>query len=185
MNKEAIRKTTICYWSNEDKAYVVESPLFETIAGVGATEKESRKVFDNLLDDAYEAYLEGRVPGYEKAGRPAKGRIALNADVKPEAKQFIKNLADDFQCSQGEIIDFLIYAYQRQEDNKVFSYADAERKTGSNKQWLKVCEKMDDIKKSVDYLETKLPDLLSYQISDSPRQQAHAKSRKKHASTKN
>jgi hypothetical protein len=62
MNKEAIRKTAICYWSNEDKAYVVESTLFETIAGIGKTEKESKRVFDNLLDDAYQAYLEGRVP---------------------------------------------------------------------------------------------------------------------------
>ena len=179
MNKGAIRKTAICYWSEEDKAYIVESPLFETIAGVGATEKESRKIFDNLLDDAYEAYLEGRVPGYEKAGRPAKGRIALNADVKPEAKQFIKNLADDFQCSQGEVIDFLVCAYQRKEDNKVFSYAEAERMTGNSKQWLAVCEKMHDIKNSIDYIETELPGMFSYQqILSSSKQQSHAKGKK-------
>jgi hypothetical protein len=178
MNKEAIRKTAICYWSEEDKAYVVESPLFETIAGVGTTEKESRKIFDNLLDDAYEAYLEGRVPGYEKAGRTAKGRIALNADVKPEAKQFIKNLADDFQCSQGEIIDFLVCAYQREKDNRVFSYANADRTAGSNKQWLAVCEKMDDIKNSVDYLETELPNMFSYQTSAPSKRKANVRSRK-------
>src|SRR6516164_2602533 len=107
MNKRAIRNTSVCYWSGEDEAFVVESPLFETIAGVGGTEEDSWKVFDNLLDDAYEAYLEGRVPGYERAGRPAKGGVALNVDVKSETKELIKRLAADFHCSQGEIIDFL------------------------------------------------------------------------------
>jgi len=132
MNKGTIRKTAICYWSKEDKAYVVESPLFETIAGVGKTEKESRKVFDNLLDDAYEAYLEGRVPSYEKAGRPAKGYTPLNIDVKPITKQFIKHLTDNFKCSQGEIIDFLVWAYQKQRESTAFSYINTEvnRATG-------------------------------------------------------
>ncbi len=138
MNKEAIRKTAICYWSEEDEAYVIVSPLFESIAGVGTTKTASMKVFNDLLDDAYEAYLEGRVPGYDKAWRPTKGYIALNIDVKPDTKQFIKSLTDNFKCSQGEIIDFLVCAYQKQTENTGFSY----NNIGSdNTGRLSVCEK--------------------------------------------
>lgn len=113
MNKKAIRNTAICYWSDEDECFVVESPLFETIAGVGLTKNDSMQVFENLLDDAYEDYLEGRVPGYDKPGRPAKGQVALNADVKPETKQLIKSLAKSFDCSQGEVLDYLAFAYEK------------------------------------------------------------------------
>ena len=154
MNKEAIRKTAICYWSDEDDSYVVESPLFETIAGVGKTEKASRKIFEHLLDDAYEAYLEGRVAGYEKPGRPAKGRLSLNIDVKPNTKEFIKKLADNIQCSQGEIIDFLAWTYQKQQESQAFSYTNISH---DNDQWLSVCEKLDELKDSIYKFETEIP----------------------------
>ena len=111
----------------------------KVIAGVGTTEKQSRIIFDRLLDDAYEAYLEGRVPGYEKPGRPSKGSIALNVDVKPETKQLIKTLTDNFQCSQGEIIDFLVWSYQKQNENTDFSYTTIPETKSLGR--LSVCEK--------------------------------------------
>ncbi len=184
MNKEAIRKTAICYWSKENETYVVESPLFETIAGVGRTEKASRKIFDNLLDDAYEAYLEGRVPGYEKAGRPTKGCIALNADVKPETKEFIKDLASNFKCSQGEIVDFLSLTYQKQKENQSFSYTNISSKSNSKEQWLSVCEKMDDLRNSLYQLETELPVELAHQPKSTPSRKLSNFNKKKPVSKK-
>jgi predicted RNase H-like HicB family nuclease len=112
MNKVAISKTAICYWSEEDDSYVVESSLFETIAGVGDTPEDAFRVFDDLLDDAYEAYLEGRVPGYDKPGRPTKGYTSLNTDVRPETKATLRALSAQFGCSMGELIDFLLFYYE-------------------------------------------------------------------------
>ena len=153
MNKKAIRNTAICYWSEEDETFVVESPLFETIAGIGVTEEDSWKVFDNLLDDAYEAYLEGRVPGYERPGRPAKGGVALNIDVKSETKELIKNLANDFQCSQGEIIDFLTFAYRKRNEHSD-PYVQKKKQALSGEQLSAVFEKMHGLKVSIADLET-------------------------------
>lgn len=115
MNKTTIANTSFCYWSDEDECYVVESPLFETIAGVGMTQKQAYRVFRDLLDDAYEAYLEGRVGGYSAPGRPAKGGMPLNIDVKPETREYIRELAGNCACSQGEAIDLLALYHEKKE----------------------------------------------------------------------
>lgn len=83
MNKKAIKKTAVLYWCDDDQCYLKESPLFDSVLGVGDTPEEAERPFSDLLDDAYDAYLEGRVPGYTKPGRPAKGGVALNSDVRP------------------------------------------------------------------------------------------------------
>jgi len=169
MNKRAIRCTSICSWSEEDQTFVVESPLFETIAGVGASEKQSRKVFENLLDDAYQAYLEGRVPRYDKPGRPTKGGVAMNVDVKPETKQLIKELADDFQCSQGEIIDFFAFAYQKRHESMISSVGKRTSKDESSRQLRaalkRMREKTHELEESIDYLEAEYPVVLLRQQS--------------------
>jgi len=111
MNKQAILKTAICYWSKEDDCYIVESPLLEPIAGVGENPEEALRIFKNLLSDAYEAYLEGRMPGYDKPGRPAKGNVTFNTDLQPETKERIRTLASHIGCSMGEIVDYLLFYY--------------------------------------------------------------------------
>jgi predicted RNase H-like HicB family nuclease len=112
MNKNAIANTAITYWCKDDKCYLRESPLFDSVLGVGDTPEEAEQTFSDLLDDAYEAYLEGRVPGYASPGRPTKGGIALNSDVKPATKKKIKELAEKFDCSTGEVVDYLLFSFE-------------------------------------------------------------------------
>ncbi len=110
MNKKAIKNTAVLYWCDEDECYLKESPLFDSVLGVGDTPEEAARTFSDLLDDAYEAYLEGRVPGYTKPGRPAKGGVALNSDVRPETKDRLKQLAKQLDCSTGEVVDYLLFS---------------------------------------------------------------------------
>lgn len=126
MNIDAIRSTLVCYWSDEDESYVVESSLFETIAGVGDTEVEAMQCFENLLSDAYEAFHKGRVPK-DKSGRPSKETVALNTDVKPATKIAIHDLAQNIGCSQGEVIDYLSLYYEKMNDIGHQVHSDEER----------------------------------------------------------
>jgi|LakMenEpi03Aug12_release.lakeMendotaPanAssembly.Ray.scaffolds.fasta_scaffold167775_3 predicted RNase H-like HicB family nuclease len=112
MNLDAIRKTTVCYWSPDDEAFVVESSLFDSLAGVGDTEEEAMQSFEDLLSDAFEAFHQGRVPK-DKAGRPSKNTLPLNTDVKPETKEYIASLAKAYGCSQGEAIDFMALFHEK------------------------------------------------------------------------
>ncbi|MCW5821249.1 MAG: hypothetical protein KIT34_00510 [Cyanobacteria bacterium TGS_CYA1] len=107
MNKKAIKNTLIVRWSNEDHCFIASSPLFDSVIGVGDSESEALKEFCDILDDAYEAYLEGELK-YDYPGRPAKNRIALNVDVQANTKKSIKDLAMEKGCSQGEVVDFLL-----------------------------------------------------------------------------
>ncbi len=116
MNKQAIAKTAVCYWSQEDACYLMQSPLFDTVLGVGDTVQEAQKTFQDLLDDAYEAYLEGRVPGYGKPGRPAKGGVSFDTNIQSYTKQHLKEIADEIGCSMGEVVDYLVFQY----DNHTF-----------------------------------------------------------------
>ncbi len=124
MNKIGILNTRICYWSDDNDCYVVESPLFDRIAGVGDTPEQAQNVFERLLDDGYLAYLEGRVPGYDKPGRPSKGAISVSFRLQPDTKESLGQLAKALECSQGEAIDYLVYRHkieqleQRQAQNK-------------------------------------------------------------------
>jgi len=112
VNKKAIQNTAITYWSNDDDCYVVESPLIDSIIGVGDTPEEAQREFKNILSDAHEAYAAGRM----NQGRPAKNLVALNSDVKLDTRNAIKALASEKQCSQGEAIEYLLAFYQRFED---------------------------------------------------------------------
>jgi predicted RNase H-like HicB family nuclease len=107
MNKKAIKNTAVTRWSVEDDCFIVSSPLIDSVIGVGDSESEALKEFCDILDDAYEAYLEGELK-YDYPGRPAKNRIALNVDVQPNTKKSIKDLAAEKGCSQGEVVDFLL-----------------------------------------------------------------------------
>jgi predicted RNase H-like HicB family nuclease len=120
MNKKAIKKTAVLYWSEKYRQFMVRSPLLDGVLGVGDSEDEAWATFDDILEDAYGAYLEGRMKHvYDKPGRPVKDTVALNSDVKPTTKNEIKRLADSFGCSLGEAIDFLLFYHQAKEGNVV------------------------------------------------------------------
>jgi predicted RNase H-like HicB family nuclease len=107
MNRKAIAKTALCRYRNDEQVYVVASPLFDRVIGVGETKDEAWRLFNELLDETYVAYLEGNLVGYEKRGRPAKHNVEFHAQVKPEVKQLINERAKAFGISQGEVIAYL------------------------------------------------------------------------------
>lgn len=107
MNKKAIAGTALCRYDEKEQCYIVESPLFDRVAGVAETASEARKIFNELLDETYVAYLEGKLVGYDKRGRPAKGNVEFHAQVKPEVKQQITERAKALGISQGEVIAYL------------------------------------------------------------------------------
>lgn len=120
MNKQAILNTAVCYWSDEDDCYVVESPLLEISVGVGDTQKDAIANFENHIATAYESYLEGRMKHiYDRPGRPSKGRVAFNAEIKPQTRKQMKKLAAELGCTQGELIDYLLFFHQKQIDKGV------------------------------------------------------------------
>jgi hypothetical protein len=51
---------------------------------------------------------------YDKPGRPAKGTVSFNADVKPGTRSGIKLLAKKLGCTQGETIDYLLFKAKHQ-----------------------------------------------------------------------
>ena len=107
MNKNGIIKTAICRFDPKEKCYIVQSPLFDRCIGAAKTKEKAWKIFYELLDEFYIAYLEGNLFGYEKPGRPRKRNVELHALVKPEIKKEIANTAKDFGVSQGEVIEYL------------------------------------------------------------------------------
>ncbi len=102
-------KTATCHYEKKDGCFIVQSPLFERCMGVAKTEKEARKIFNELLTDYYVAYLEGNLVSYEKPGRPAKGYVELHVQVKPTIKKQIATKAKELGISQGEVIEYLYY----------------------------------------------------------------------------
>lgn len=108
MNREAISKTAVCYWSDEDDCYVVSSMIFHVCAGIGDTPEEAWTLFKYFLNETYIDYKEGRLAGYDKAGRPSKGGLGIHVRVQPTTKEDIDKLAKKFGISQGEVIDYLV-----------------------------------------------------------------------------
>lgn len=111
MNKDAIVKTAITRWSDEDDCFVTESPLAPTIVGCGDTEQEAYDAFLTHIEANYEAYEQGKHAIYSKAGRPQKGKIKFNAEIAPEIKHEIAALAKRIGISQGETVEFLYSFY--------------------------------------------------------------------------
>jgi hypothetical protein len=109
MNKTAIYGTAVCRWDEKEKCFIVQSPLYDALKGIAETKEEAWEIFEDFLDDAYTSYLEGRLGGmYAQRGRPAKNRVNVNAQVKPETRDEVKALAAELGCSQGEVIDYVV-----------------------------------------------------------------------------
>lgn len=112
MNRKAIAETALCRYNKNEGVFVVSSPLFDRVIGVGKTNDEAWKLFKDMLDETYVAYLEGNLVGYEKRGRPAKHNVEFHAQVKPEVKNLINKKAKALGISQGEVIAYLAAAEQ-------------------------------------------------------------------------
>lgn len=112
IKKDAIRKTAVSYWSAEDNAFIVASPLFNNIAGVGETRDEAISVFEDMLDASYEYLKNDNAVGY-KRGRPAKGGVDLHCQLQPDARDEITKLGKALGgLSQGETVEYLLHYFQ-------------------------------------------------------------------------
>ena len=113
ISKDTIKRTSACYWSVEDECFVVESPLFDRVAGTGESEQKAMAMFEDMLDSAYEALKIGKVIGYGKIGRPSKEGIQLNCKVRHATHNSIDQLARALNISQGEVVDVLCFHYAK------------------------------------------------------------------------
>jgi hypothetical protein len=111
VKKESILKTTVCYWSSDDNCFVAESPLFNRAAGIGQTPGEAVDHFRRMIDIAYEDLKANKIAGLDKKGRPAKQGKQLSCKVQPDTCRAIKELADRFEISQGEMVDLVTFFY--------------------------------------------------------------------------
>jgi predicted RNase H-like HicB family nuclease len=106
MNKAAILHTAVTQYDKENECWVTESPLLETVVGVGDNSDEAQESFLAHFNECYTVYLENRHGLYKKAGRPKKPqRVDLRAQVRPDTRNDIKIYADSLGISQGEAVE--------------------------------------------------------------------------------
>ena len=110
IKKSTIRKTAVCWWSDEDESYLVMSPLFDRLAADGETKQAALKMYDEMLEEAYEDLLHNKVAGYDAKGRPAKNGINVHMAIKPDSKATLSSLAIELGVSQGENVDWALFA---------------------------------------------------------------------------
>lgn len=112
MNREKVRHTAVCMFDRQKKLYIVKSPLLDICVGAAKTELQAWKLFEDILDDLYISYLEGRKVGrYARRGRPASGAARIHIQVKQHTKAGLERLAKQLSCSLGETVDYL-FAYK-------------------------------------------------------------------------
>ncbi|MDR3617346.1 MAG: hypothetical protein P4L53_27565 [Candidatus Obscuribacterales bacterium] len=115
IKKSSIRKSAICWWSAEDGVYLVESPLFDRVGAQGNSKAEALSQFDVNLEFAYEQLLHNNVGGYDKSGRPPKNGVHVHVQIKPDTKEILTNMTKEFGITQGELIDWALFALSRQQ----------------------------------------------------------------------
>lgn len=113
MNRKAILSTAVCFWSPEDKCFVVESPLTSITAGADS-EDEAMQNFRDHVDDYFDDWVAGKLSKHASVGRPAKGIINFTLRVKPEVRDEIATIAEEFDISQGEAVHFLLLKFKAQ-----------------------------------------------------------------------
>jgi hypothetical protein len=106
MNKDALLKTVVVSWSDEDESFVSESPLSDFIGGVGNTEAEALESFKTHVEAHYEAYKKGKHAIYNHSGRPKKNKIRFHAEIKPEIKADLAAFGKTLGISQGEVVEY-------------------------------------------------------------------------------
>jgi predicted RNase H-like HicB family nuclease len=111
--KGSIEKTAVCFWSTDDDCFVVQSPLFSRVIGIGPTAKEAKANFLQVLERAYEHLKSGKVRGYTKSGRPSEGGVYTHCIIRPETKDGLEAHAKLLGLSQGQMIDYAFFFYEK------------------------------------------------------------------------
>lgn len=112
MDKEALLKTMVTHWDENDNCFVTESPLDLLICGTGDTPEASVQSFHLHVEAHYEAYKQGKHARYNKPGRPAKGKTRFNTEIDPDVKAALTAAAKEIGISQGEMVEYLFKRYQ-------------------------------------------------------------------------
>ena len=101
MRKKQIIDTAICYWSDLDESYVVESPFGIGLLGVGTSEAEARRRF---LENVEETFAQtGAVGGPYR-------EVKLVIDSRTESALY--ELKDRLGCSLGEALTYMSAYYR-------------------------------------------------------------------------
>lgn len=111
MNLDAIRKTAILQWSDEDEGYVIRSPLCRGVVACGDTKEEAQELFEDMLTEYYEDYKAGRLSPLI-VGRPPKNKESFNTRLDPEIKAALSSAAKGMGISSGELIEYLFLKNQ-------------------------------------------------------------------------
>lgn len=112
ISKETIRNTMVCYLSADDQSFVAQSAMIPNVViGVGETKAEAKESFETALNDVYEEIVGDNVAGY-KAGRPSKGYVAFNTNIRPSSRAAVIALSKSMDISQGEVVDYLVFYYE-------------------------------------------------------------------------
>jgi predicted RNase H-like HicB family nuclease len=149
LSKDTILKTAVCYWSEEDESFVVESPLFPRTAGTGGSAQKAWNQFRELLSLAYEHLKKNNVAGYNKVGRPAKGGIELHVAVRPATRKLIGKIAHELDISQGEVIDFLLFFHEVRKNGNIDKSAEPYSHVELQKQLTKIDKKLSYLNEEV------------------------------------
>jgi len=104
MNFERIARMAICYWSSNDKAFIVESPIFGQAVGLGATPQEAIISFQNSLAIAKDNFEAGCLAGAQPSERTG---IDVYATINSVTDVTINRLTMKFDCSVDEAIDYM------------------------------------------------------------------------------
>jgi len=155
LSKDTILKTAVCYWSEEDECFVVESPLFPRTAGTGDNAQTAWKQFHELLSLAYEHLKDNNVAGYNKVGRPSKGGIELHIAVRPTTKELIGKISHELDISQGEVIDFLLFFFEVRKNGNIDKSAEPSSNIELQKQLTKIDKKLSYLNQEVHSLSTR------------------------------
>jgi len=110
MNTKTIERTAICYWSSDNDCYLVSSTLFIPTTAEGDSPEEAWDNFRHYVADTYEAYINGEHIMSPESEEPNVGesmRTYLETDIDLSTKAQLDELSERFECSIGEVIDYL------------------------------------------------------------------------------
>jgi len=113
LKKKTILKTAVCYFSDIDDCYVVESPLLPAVIAAEETAEAAGSMYESMLENVWPSLPHDKVHGFKRA-KPAKpSGDELHIFVQPDTRQMIDQLRDELGISQGEFIDLVTFYYAK------------------------------------------------------------------------
>jgi predicted RNase H-like HicB family nuclease len=110
IKKQTIRASATCWWSEEDDAYLVQSPLFSGCLVDAQSESEAWEEYDDALNELYVYLLENKALGHDAKGRPPKGELVnVHMQIRPDSKKILSKMAALHGLSQGEVVDWALH----------------------------------------------------------------------------